>query len=110
MTAGRSSGFVERGVRKVMGKSGKGTTAPGYTNRNNQTVVRCTDQPGTDHGQVVYELRCGSCGKAHGANGSDIFQRRCPHCDPRSTGEDLLAPATGAGRQSSRSRPRLRVG
>ena len=27
----------------------------------------------------------------HGANGSDIFQRRCPHCDPRSTGEDLLA-------------------
>ena len=69
----------------------KGTTEIGYTNRNHQTVIRKTNRPGTDHGQAVYKLRCGDCGRSHGANGSDIFQRRCPHCDRKSTGEDLLA-------------------
>ena len=54
-------------------------------------VIRKTNRPGTDHGQTVYELRCGDCRRSHGANGSDIFQRRCPHCDRKSTGEDLLA-------------------
>lgn len=69
----------------------KGTTRIGYVNRNKQTVIRRTGQPGTDHRQTVYELQCGNCEGTHGANGSDIFQRRCPHCDPLSTGEDLLA-------------------
>ena len=69
----------------------QGTTEIGYTNRNNQTVICKTNKAGTDHGQTVYKLLCGDCGLAHGANGSDIFQRRCPHCDPKSTGEDLLA-------------------
>jgi hypothetical protein len=49
------------------------TTEPGYTNRNGQTVVRPTNLPGTDHGQRVYVLRCGSCLREYGANGSDIF-------------------------------------
>jgi hypothetical protein len=35
---------------------GKGTTAIGYTNRNNQTVLSKTNIPGTDHGQTVYKL------------------------------------------------------
>ena len=69
----------------------KGTTEIGYTNRNNQTVIRKTNRPGTDHGQTVYEFRCGDCGRSHGANGSDLFQRRCPHCNRKSTGEDSLA-------------------
>ena len=58
---------------------------------NSQTVICKTNKAGTDHGQTVYKLQCGACGRTHGANGSDIFQRRCPHCDPKSTGEDLLA-------------------
>jgi hypothetical protein len=57
-----------------------GTTSVGYVNRNGQTVVRATKQPGNDHLQYVYVLRCGPCGHEYGANGSDIFQRRCPVC------------------------------
>ena len=57
-----------------------GTTVPGYRNRNGQTVVRCTDIPGNDHNQVVYELECGACRHRYGANGSDIWQRKCPEC------------------------------
>jgi hypothetical protein len=59
---------------------GKGTTEPGYRNRNGQVVVRATDLAGTDHHQYVYMLRCGRCGYEYGANGSDIFQRKCPDC------------------------------
>jgi hypothetical protein len=56
------------------------TTEPGYVNRNGQTVVRRTDKAGTDHGQTVYVLRCRECGHEYGANGTDIFQRKCPKC------------------------------
>lgn len=57
-----------------------GTTKPGYRNRNDQIVVRRTDLPGNDHNQRVYVLDCGRCQHRYGANGSDIWQRRCPHC------------------------------
>jgi hypothetical protein len=58
---------------------GKGTTEPGYSNRNGQ-VVRATHLAGTDHFQYVYVLGCGECGHEYGAKGSDIFQRMCPNC------------------------------
>ncbi len=64
------------GVRQSDAK----TTLPGYSNRNGQTVIRRTDTPGNDHNQVVYELECGDCGERYGANGSDIWQRKCPKC------------------------------
>ena len=57
-----------------------GTTNPGYRNRNDQVVIRRTDLPGNDHNQRVYALECGRCQHRYGANGSDIWQRRCPHC------------------------------
>jgi len=57
------------------------TTAVGYVNRNNQTVLRATGLPGTDHLQYVYVLGCGRCGEQYGANGSDVHVRRCPSCD-----------------------------
>jgi rRNA maturation endonuclease Nob1 len=56
------------------------TTHPGYRNRNDQVVVRATDLPGNDHLQRIYVLRCNRCCVEYGANGSDIFQRRCPKC------------------------------
>ena len=56
------------------------TTQPGYRNRNDQVVVRRTPLPGTDHNQRVYVLECGRCRHWYGANGSDIWQRRCPSC------------------------------
>ncbi len=56
------------------------TTKTGYVNRNGQVVIRNTDQQGTDHGQRVYQLACSHCGEVYGANGSDIFERKCPKC------------------------------
>jgi len=58
----------------------KGTTDAGYVNRNGQRVVRATDLPGTDHLQKIYVLLCNSCGVEYGANGSDIWLRKCPAC------------------------------
>ena len=57
------------------------TTTPDYINRNRQEVLSKTGLPGNDHNQVVYLLKCHTCGARYGANGSDIFQRRCPECD-----------------------------
>jgi predicted GIY-YIG superfamily endonuclease len=64
----------------------KGTTEIGYTNKNQQRVVRKTDEPGNDHLQRVYVLRCEVCQHEYGANGSDIWQRRCPQHDSGAPG------------------------
>ena len=57
-----------------------GTTMPGYRSKNNQVVTRRTNLPGNDHNQRVYVLRCENCRSEYGANGSDIWQRKCPKC------------------------------
>ena len=67
------------------------TTIPGYVNGNGQRVVRKTDLPGNDHLQKPYELQCGHCQGAYGANGSDIWLRRCPHCQKGVQGLPLPA-------------------
>ncbi len=64
-----------------MGTLNRRTTEPGYMNRRGQTVLRDTGLPGNDHNQRIYVLRCGACAHEYGANGSDIWQRRCPACD-----------------------------
>jgi hypothetical protein len=69
---GNSSAEPERAADK--------STQPGYTNSNGQTVLRATGRPGTDHGQFVHELQCGECDETYGANGSDIWLRKCPKC------------------------------
>ncbi|HEY2392991.1 MAG TPA: hypothetical protein VGK22_17570 [Candidatus Angelobacter sp.] len=56
------------------------TTKTGYVNRNGQVVIRNTGLPGTDHGQKIYQLACSICGHVYGANGTDIFERKCPDC------------------------------
>lgn len=67
--------------KKPRRRRSAGTTQVGYVNLNNQEVVRPTGKLGTDHGQYVYVLRCRTWGQEYGANGSDIFQRRCPAHD-----------------------------
>jgi len=67
--------------KKSAHRRGANTTEVGYINRNGQEVVRPTGKAGTDHGQYVYVLRCRTCRHKYGANGSDIFQRRCPNHD-----------------------------
>lgn len=58
-------------------KPSKEITKPGYVNRNGQVVIRNTGLPGTDHVQTIYQLACSHCGHNYGANGSDIFERKC---------------------------------
>ncbi len=56
------------------------TTRLGYTNRNRQRCLGTRGLRGTDHGQSVYLLQCLDCGHQYGANGSDVFLRKCPAC------------------------------
>lgn len=70
-------------------KANRATTVPGYRNRNGQIVVRPTGLHGNDHLQRIYVLRCEKCQVEYGANGSDIFQRRCPSCDGGRAGLDF---------------------
>lgn len=59
----------------------KGTTKIGYVNPHKQVVIRNTGKPGSDHNQKIYLLACSRCGHLYGANGSDIFERKCPKPD-----------------------------
>jgi hypothetical protein len=40
--------------------------------------VKAKDGTISDHGQYVYILQCAICGLIYGANGPDIFERKCP--------------------------------
>lgn len=61
-------------------KTGLGSTNTGYVNKNNQRNNGKTDKPGTDNNQFLYEMECLNCGEKYYANGSDIWQRKCPSC------------------------------
>lgn len=56
------------------------TTYPGFVNRHGQVVIYNTRKDGTDHLEKIYKLGCSNCGHVYGANGADIFERRCPNC------------------------------
>ena len=56
------------------------STEIGYTNKNNQKNNGRTDDRGTDHGQWFYSIECLNCGHHYFANGTDIWQRKCPKC------------------------------
>ena len=56
------------------------TTTVGYRNNRRQEVLRKTALAGNLADQRVYVLRCGDCGHEYGANGCEIHDRRCPHC------------------------------
>jgi hypothetical protein len=56
------------------------TTTTGYTNRNKQQNLGSTGEPGTDNLQYFYLMECHYCKYRYKANGSDIFQRKCPKC------------------------------
>jgi hypothetical protein len=58
----------------------KGTTKIGFVNTNGQVVIRATGKTGSDHLQQIYQLGCSRCGFVYGANGSDIYERKCPGC------------------------------
>ena len=60
------------------------TTEIGYVNKNNQKNNGRTSIPGTDYGQWFYDMECLNCGHKYHANGSNIYERRCPTCQENS--------------------------
>ena len=63
------------------------STVTGYVNRNNQRNNGRTEIPGNDYNQMMYSMECLNCGEHYLANGSDIWQRRCPFCQNGVMGE-----------------------
>lgn len=55
-------------------------TETGSINRNNQRNNGKTDVPGSDNMQWFYDMECLKCGYKYHANGTDIWQRKCPNC------------------------------
>ncbi len=58
------------------------TTRVGYVNPHNQRCAGHRGAAGTGHLARAYKLEClvPGCGNIYGANGTDIFERRCPKC------------------------------
>ncbi len=56
------------------------TTDAGYVNVHKQHNMGKTERAGTDHLQYLYRMKCGLCGHEYDANGTDIFEKKCPHC------------------------------
>lgn len=55
-------------------------TETGSINSNNQRNNGKTDVPGSDNMQWFYDMECLKCGYKYHANGTDIWQRKCPNC------------------------------
>jgi hypothetical protein len=69
------------GFRDGTGK----TTVRDFVNSNGQRCCGHRGVPGNDHGQIAYKMHCENpanpgCSHFYGANGSDVFQRKCPEC------------------------------
>lgn len=65
------------------------TTTIGYVNGNEQKCWGHRRQPGNDHNQRAYRMECLIRGHVYGANGSDVFQRKCPKCQGGEAGIDF---------------------
>ena len=62
-------------------QSGDGTsTEIGYLNVNGQQCCGHRGVPGTEQLQHAYKVECTHCGFVYSANGSDLFERKCPGC------------------------------
>ena len=56
------------------------TTDTGYVNKHHQRVTGATGLSGTGNNQQTYRLECQKCSEPYGANGCDIYERKCPPC------------------------------
>lgn len=74
------------------------TTEKGFVNSNNQRNNGRTDKPGTDFGQWFYDMECLDCGHRYYANGSNIYEKKCPLCQgSREKKEVAVKNSTSAG-------------
>ena len=65
---------------KVRKKRIMKSTDLGFVNKNNQKNNGCTNEIGSDNNQMYYSMECLNCGHHYKANGTDIWQRKCPKC------------------------------
>ena len=68
---------------------GGNTTRVGYVNDNRQQCLGHRGRDGNDYLQKAYKMKCLCCGYVYGANGSDVFQRKCPECQGGKVGIDF---------------------
>ena len=68
---------------------GEGWTNPGCKNQNCQINLGRTSPPrrGSGHLQNVYVMHCPCCELNYGANGADIWLRKCPFHQEGKPGE-----------------------
>ena len=76
---------------RVFSSGSTDTTKVGYINRNDQLCTGHRGTLGTDHVQVAYRMVCMrvECSHVYGANGTDVFQRKCPKCQAGAPGIDF---------------------
>ena len=55
-------------------------TKTGSVNKNNQRNNGNTGIQGSDYLQEIYAMECLDCEHRYGANGSAIWERKCPEC------------------------------
>jgi len=68
-------------ARLVRFRDGDGPTVKkGKVNKNRQRCCGTLDVPGTDENALAYKMECRLCGFVYGANGEDVFERKCPNC------------------------------
>ena len=72
-----------------------GMKAPGDVNRNNQRLLRLSNEPGTDYNARVWVLKCGVCSYVYGSNSTDAWQRKCPKCQNGRPGLDTPTERDG---------------
>ena len=61
------------------------TTDTGYLNKNNQKNLGYRGCSETHTSAKAYEMECLDCGHRYLANGCDIWLRKCPVCQNKST-------------------------
>ena len=59
--------------------------AVGYINRNNQKNLGYRGKSDTHYNQNCFEMECLECGHKYFANGCDVWLRKCPSCQQKTT-------------------------
>lgn len=69
-----------------------GTLDIGYINKNNQRNNGLRGFSDTHYNQRFFEMECLNCGHKYLANGCDVWQRKCPNCQPVSKRKSRTKP------------------
>ena len=66
------------------------TIEVGYINKNNQRNNGRTDKSGIDYGHWFYEMECLECGHKYYANGTNLYEKKCPDCQGGSKDKSVV--------------------